>query len=75
MTSWKIQNEMISWIADSVRTEIISILKECNHYSVIADEVTDRFVNKEILLLCIRYLHNLKEELTIEEIFYLINPH
>ena len=62
MTSWKIQNEIISCIAESVRTEIRNILKECKYYSVIADEVTDRFANKEILLLCIRYLNTLKEE-------------
>ena len=46
ITSWKIQNEIISCIAESVRTEIRNILKESKYYSVIADEVTDRFANK-----------------------------
>ena len=69
MTSWKIQNQIISCLAESVRTEIRNILKECKFYSVIADEVTDRFANKEILLLCLRYLNTRKEEPTIEETF------
>ena len=69
MTAWKIQNEIISCIAESVRTEIRSILKERKYYSIIADEVTDRFAGKEILLLCIRYSNNLKEEPTIKEVF------
>ena len=70
ITSWKIQNEIISCTAESVRSEIRNILKECKYYSVIADEVTDRFANKEILILCIRYLNTLKEEPTIEEVLF-----
>ena len=45
VTSLKIQNEKISCIAESKRTEIRNILRECK-YSIIADEVTDRFSNK-----------------------------
>ena len=69
MTLWKIQNDIISCVAKSMRTKIRNILKECKYYSIIADEVTNTFVNKEILLLCIRYLNNLKEEPTIEKVF------
>ena len=68
MTSWKIQND-ISCIPESTWTEIRNKLKEFKYYSIIADEVAKRFVNKEILLLCIRHLNNLKEEPTIEEVF------
>ena len=63
------KNEIISCIAESVRTEVRSILKERKYYSIIADEVTDRFANKEILLLYIRYSNNPKEEPTIKEVF------
>ena len=55
MTLWKIQNEIISCIAESVKNEIRNIIKECKYYSIIADEVTDRLANKEILLLSVRY--------------------
>ena len=48
MTSCKIQNEIISCIAESVRPESRNILKECEYYSITADEVTDRSANKEI---------------------------
>ena len=36
---------------------------------MIADEVTDRYVNKEILLLCLRYVNLLQDKPTIQETF------
>ena len=36
---------------------------------MIADEVTDRCVNKEILLLCLRYVNLLQDKPTIQETF------
>ena len=42
MCSAKIQNEIIACIAK---------------FSIIVDEVTDRYSNKEIVLLCLRYLN------------------
>ena len=51
-----------------MRTEIKNIFKECKYCSVIADEVTD-LPTKKLYLFYIRYLNNLKEELTIEEVF------
>ena len=68
MKSWKIQNE-INCMADCVRKEIIKQIQDFKHYTIIADEVTDRYSNKEILLLCIRYLNCTKERLAIEEAF------
>ena len=47
-----------------MRNEISNILKECKYYSIIADEVRNTFANKEVLLLCISYFNNLKEEPT-----------
>ena len=36
---------------------------------MIADEVSDRYVDKEILLLCLRYANLLQEKPTIQETF------
>ena len=33
------------------------IVEKTKYFSVIADEVTDRYSNKEILLLCLKYLN------------------
>ena len=50
--SAKIQNEIIACIAKFVRMKIKDIVEKTKYFSIIADEVTD----KEILLLCLRYL-------------------
>ena len=67
--SWKIQNEIKNCVADCVRKEIIKQIQDFKHYAIIADEVTDRYSNKEILLLCIRYLNCTKERPAIREAF------
>ena len=46
MKSWKIQNEMINCMLDCVRKEIIKQIQDFKHYTIIADEVTDRYSNK-----------------------------
>ena len=69
MKSWKIQNEIINCMVDCVRKEIIKQIQDFKHYAIIADEVTDRYSNKEILLLCIRSLNCTKECPAIEEVF------
>ena len=55
MSSAKIQNEIIACIAIFVRMKIKDIVEKMKYFSIIADEVTDRYSNKEILLLCLRY--------------------
>ena len=55
MCSAKIQNEIIACIAKLVRMKIKDIVEKMKYFSIIADEVTDRYSNKEILLLCLRY--------------------
>ena len=35
--------------------KIKDIVEKTKYFSLIADEVTDRYSNKEILLLCLRY--------------------
>ena len=65
------QNEVIACIAESIRRKIIFILENSffysnnNFYSIIVDEVTDRYVNKEVLLLCLWFLYCLKNKPTI----------
>ena len=41
--SWKIQNEVIACIAEVVRKHIQYVLDNSKFFSVIADEVTDRY--------------------------------
>ena len=52
MTSWKIQNDIIACLVEFIRKKIKEDISE--YYAIIAEEVTDRFSNKEILLLCLR---------------------
>ena len=54
MISWKIQNEVIEWSDTFVRPNIKAQLSD--YFAVIADEVTDRFSNSELLLFCLRYV-------------------
>ena len=61
MISWKIQNEVIEYLATFARFS--------DHFAVI-DEVTDRFSNPEVLLLCLQYVtfHNKRPKVC--ETFY-----
>ena len=52
-----------------MRKHIRYVLDNLKFFSVIADEVTDRCVNKEILLLCLRYVNLLQDKPTIQETF------
>ena len=56
-------------MVDCMRKEIIKQIQDFKHYTIIADEVTDRYSNKEILLICFRYLNFTKERPAIEEAF------
>ena len=47
MTTWKIQNDIISCIAQFVRGKIAELIDD-RYYAIIADEVKDRHANKEI---------------------------
>ena len=55
-TSKVIQNEIVSIIAPLLREKLLSPLKTSKYYSVMADEVTHKHVNQEILSLCIRFV-------------------
>ena len=54
IASWKIQNDIIACLAEFIRKRIKDDISE--YYAIIAGEVIDRFSNKEILLLCLRYV-------------------
>ena len=53
MISWKIQNEVIACIVEVVKRLTRYVLDNSKVFSVIADEVTDYYANKEILLPCV----------------------
>ena len=57
LCSAKIQNEIIACIAKFVRMKFKNIMEKTKYFSIIADEVTDRYSNNEVLLLCLRYLN------------------
>ena len=70
MISWKIQNDIIAAIAEFVRKRIRDCLSgETKYYAIIADEVTDRHANVEILLVCLRYLDFINDNLVMQETF------
>ena len=54
MVSWQIQNDVIECFSEFVRSKIKDGIPD--YYAIIADEGTDRFSNKEILLFCLRYV-------------------
>ena len=53
MLSWQIQNDILECLSKFVRSKIKSD-EIPYYYAIIADEITDRFSNKEILLLYLR---------------------
>ena len=50
MLSWNIQNDIISCSAEFVRDRIKEHISKSTYYAIIADEVTERYSNKEVLL-------------------------
>ena len=53
----KFRMKSITCIANFVRMKIKDIVEKTKYFSIIADELTDSYSNKEILLLCVRYLN------------------
>ena len=55
-----------------MRCRIYEIIEEGGgYYTIIADEVTDRFTNKEILLVCLRFLKLIDGEVCILDSVYI----
>ena len=66
-TSKTVQNEIIQIIGEHIRSALSAPLQdEKAVYSIIADEVTDKFSNQEILSLCLRFV----DKNDIKEIFF-----
>ena len=56
--------------------KIKDIVEKTKYFSAIADEVTNRYSNKEVLLLCLRYLNiDLKIGVPVIEITFLDSKH
>ena len=68
-TSKTIQNEVIQLIGNHITGKILKGLQGRGFYSIIADEVTDKYANKEVLVLCLRFLDTRENPATIKEEF------
>lgn len=69
-TSKTVQNELIVIIGNYIRSQIAKSLSEADAvFSIIADEVTDRYANQEIMSLCLRFIEE-DPHPEIKEIFY-----
>ena len=51
---YQIQNDIIECFFEFLRSKIRNEIPD--YYVIIADKITDRFSNKYILLLCLRYV-------------------
>ena len=73
-TSKTIQNQLIEIIGQYIRKQILAGIKGKGFYSIIADEVTDKFTNQEVLALCLRYVDESQTVTCIqEEFFYFVH--
>ena len=58
--------KMLSWNIHRIKENI----SESTYYAIIADEVTERFSNSKVLLICLRYLRYINGEPQIYENFF-----
>ena len=70
MLSWKTQNDIIADAALVIKYQIKDVIYSEQFYAVIGDEVTERFANKEVLLVCLLYLNSMHGELKVQETFF-----
>ena len=52
MVSWQMNNDIIEYLSEFEPSKVKDEIQD--YYVIIADDVTNRFSNKEILLLCLR---------------------
>ena len=70
MLSCHIQNDIISCLAEFVRDRTKEHISKSTDYAIIADEVTERYSNKEVLLICLQYLRYIKGDPRTYETFF-----
>ena len=70
-TSKTVQNQVISIIADMIREEVTPHINGHNaFFSIIADEVTEKHSNREIMSLCLRFVARNNDRRVIKEVFF-----
>ena len=69
-TSKSTQNGIIQIVGQYIRKDILKGLQGRGFYSIIADEVTDKFANQEVLALCLRFLDDTQPNPIIREEFF-----
>ena len=69
MLLWKTQNNIIANEALVLKCQIKDMISRKHIYVVIRDEVTERFANKESLLVCLHFLNWIHSEPKVEGTF------
>ena len=59
-----------SCLAEFAEDRIKKRISESTYYTVIADEVTERYLHKEVLMICFRYLRYINGEPRKYETFF-----
>ena len=70
MLSWNILKDVVSCLEESVRDRLKGDISESTYYKLIADEVTEKYSNKDLLLICLRYLISVNRERRTYETFF-----
>ena len=61
----------ISYLAEFVEDHLKELISESTYYSIISDEVADRYSKEKTLLICLSYFRNINGESWIyETVFY-----
>ena len=61
------KGNFLASIGGSVCGRTCKILQNNFYYSVIADKITDSYVSKELLLLCLRFLQKIGKNVIVQE--------
>ncbi|XP_062505707.1 52 kDa repressor of the inhibitor of the protein kinase-like [Corticium candelabrum] len=70
-TSKTVQSQVIAIIADMIREEVTTHIKGDNaFFSIIADEVTEKHSNREIMSLYLRFVARNNDKPVIKEVFF-----
>ena len=68
--SWHTHWCIISCLTELFRDRIKEYILESTYYVIIADEMTERYTNKEVILICLRYLRYNNGKSKIYETFF-----